>query len=94
MIAMTLVGAAMGATLWFLAWTVLPARVNHAVTLGRIDAARATSAASTLVPGRTAAGRFDAVKVRVGRRAESAFRRRGITLGKLRQDLAILNRTL
>jgi tight adherence protein C len=94
MIAMILAGAALGGALWFLTWAILPVRVNHVVTIGRIDAARSAAPASRHRPAETAAGRIALAKIKWGRRAEEILRRRGLTVTKLRQDLAINNRTL
>ena len=46
------------------------------------------------MPDRSAAGRAQAAKAKMGRRAANALRRRGITLARLQQDLAILDRTM
>jgi Flp pilus assembly protein TadB len=94
MITMTLTGAAAGAALCFLAWAVLPGRVNHAVTLGRIDAARAVAPGPIAAPRPVQAGWGESTKLRVGRRADTALRRRGLALTRLRQDLAIVDRTM
>src|SRR4051794_3332751 len=91
---MILAGAALGAALWFLAWAILPVRVNHVVTLGRIDAARSRAPASAPGQAETAVGRGAATKKKWGRRVEEALQTRGLTLTKLRQDLAIVDRTL
>lgn len=93
---MTLVGASFGAAVWFLAWTLVPGRTDHVVTLGRLDAARAGTA-STFHTDRSAARStvgWAAWKGRGGQEVAGWFQRRGVQFARLRQDLTLLDRSL
>lgn len=102
MTAVVLAGALLGAALWFLAWTLIPARTDHTVTLARLDTARAgTTRRPPIVrttvgpqaPGSTTS-QLQRLRLRCGTVAAAWLQRRGLALTRLRQNLALLDRSL
>jgi tight adherence protein C len=91
MIGAILTGAGLGAALCLLAWTLIPARVDHVAVLGRIDAARAPRPlTSVITPGPS--DRLATLRMRAGTRVSVALARRGVQASTLHQDLALTNR--
>lgn len=96
MTTMVLVGALLGAAVWFLAWTLLPARTDHTVTLGRLDAARTRTASHAQGSANAdIAGMSTGIAAWTRRGGTELARwldRRGVALTRLRRDLALLDR--
>jgi tight adherence protein C len=94
--AMVLAGALFGAAVWFLGWTALPARTDHIITLGRLDAARAATTAPyrTDQPATEITVGVAGWQRRGGQELARWLERRGAQLTRLRQDLALLDRGL
>lgn len=91
MIAAMVAGGGLGIALCALAWTLIPARVDHVAVLGRIDAARHPVVLDSGVVT-DATGRFSGLRDRAGTRINAALTRRGIQAISLRRDLAIADR--
>lgn len=85
MIALTLVGAAIGALVFWLFVQVRPPRPDPLVELGRFYAARNAAAGKPAAGTSTSAG----LQTRVGRWFSTELARRGIDYTSLRQDLAL-----
>jgi Flp pilus assembly protein TadB len=91
MIAMALVGAAIGTTLFALGWQLFPPKTSALVQLGRFDARdRAVTAAAGGGGDRTLRAGLSA---RAGRWLAGELSRRGFAYTTLRQDLALTGRT-
>jgi Flp pilus assembly protein TadB len=84
-----LLGAGLGAALCLLIYALVPPRPQLAAVVGRWERQRARRAADTAAATGTAGWRDG-----VGRRMVAELARRGITLGRLRADLALADRTL
>jgi Flp pilus assembly protein TadB len=88
MIAMALVGAAIGAGVFALVWRLFPPKTSPLVQLGRFDARDRTP------PGPGSDRRVGAgVSARAGRWLSQELARRGFAYTTLRQDLALTGRT-
>lgn len=88
MIALTLIGCAIGAALFYLIVQIRPPKPDPLVMLARFDAAQTgqvTRRAETPAPGSAAAS----AQTRLGRWVSSELARRGIAYTSLRQDLAL-----
>ena len=87
MIAMPLIGCAIGAALFYLLVQIRPPKPDPLVMLARFDAAQSSGLARPAVsfPAASAAG----VETRLGRWVSSELSRRGIAYTSLRQDLAL-----
>jgi Flp pilus assembly protein TadB len=84
-----LLGAGLGAALCLLIYALVPPRPQLAAVVGRWERQRARRAADN-----AAATGTDGWRDRVGRRMVAELARRGVTLGRLRADLALADRTL
>lgn len=92
MIAAIVAGIAVGLSLCFLAWTLIPGRADNVAVLGRIEAART---ARPWVSVQKPAAELDwlgKVRTRAGARVASLLSRRDVEATSLRQDLAIIDR--
>jgi tight adherence protein C len=93
MIAAIVAGAAIGLSLCFLAWTLIPARTDNVAVLGRIEAARtARPWVSVQEPTAVATDRLGKLKALAGARVTAVLSRRGVEATTLRQDLAMVDR--
>jgi tight adherence protein C len=90
-IALGLVGAALGAVLFALAHRWLPGRPTALVELGRFDAHYGAAASSTLTLNQHSSGRDAATWL--GARIRQLTDRYGINTAKLRQDVALTGRS-
>lgn len=90
MIAMALVGAALGGLLVFVLTRLAPLRPSPLVQLGQLDA----RARGLLPTQRTAAGATGSLGTRMGRRLSRELAARGFVHASLRQDLALTGRDL
>jgi tight adherence protein C len=88
-----LLGAAFGGALCLLVWALLPARVDNVAVLGRIAAARAPQPYPTASPTTQSSG-LVVLRRRLGDRLCAHLTRRGVQAASLRQDLALLDRTM
>jgi tight adherence protein C len=91
MIAMTLIGAAIGAALFFLIVRVRPPTPDPLVQLARFDAARAGQRVAAQDAG--GVGGAAGVEARLGHWASMELARRGFSYTTLRQDLALNGQT-
>lgn len=87
MIAAMSVGALAGLGLLLLAWAAFPPRTDLAAAVGRFDVDRARARSG-------AVGSADSLSERLGHTLSSACADHGITLSRLRANLALLDRTL
>jgi tight adherence protein C len=99
MIAMTLVGAAVGAVLFVVVLRLAPPRVAALVQLGRLDAQYQAAGCGLAVSSSgsqnaRAGANATAAQSRLGRLVAAEFARRGISHTSLRQDLALTGRDL
>ena len=92
MIAAILAGAAVGLSLCFLAWAVIPARTDNVAVLGRIEAARAARPWVSVRQPSLPNDRLGKLKALAGARAATVLSRRGVEATTLRQDLAMTDR--
>jgi len=86
MIALTLIGCAIGAAVFWLIVLVRPPTPDPLVMLARFDAARAAATTHAELAPTTAAG---GAQTRLGRWISTELARRGIHCTSLRQDLAL-----
>jgi Flp pilus assembly protein TadB len=87
-------GALLGLGLWLLLWGLVPARTDHTVTIARLDAARTAPVTIPGGPTQIPAGRLAAAQLRLGGKLARWSVQRGLTLSRLRADLALLDRGL
>jgi tight adherence protein C len=90
MIALVLVGAAIGAVLFSLCWRLLPRRVSPLVALGRFDAQHNSGLGD---PAGFPSHERETLTARLGTAVAVHLQRRGIAYTSLRQDLALTGRT-
>jgi tight adherence protein C len=92
MIAAIIAGAAVGLSLCFLAWTLIPGRADNVAVLGRIVAARTSRAWVSAHSSSTPTDRLGKMNARAGARVLAVLSRRGVEATTLRQDLAMVER--
>jgi tight adherence protein C len=85
-------GAAVGLSLCFLAWAVIPARADNVAVLGRIEAARAARPWVSVREPNLPSDRLGKLKALAGARVNGVLSRRGVDAATLRQDLAMVDR--
>jgi tight adherence protein C len=86
-IALTLIGCALGAAVFLLIVQVCPPKADPLVMLARYDAAQTASAARPVEPA--PGGRLAGAESRLGRWVVAELGRRGIRYTSLRQDVAL-----
>lgn len=92
MIAAIVAGIAVGLSLCFLAWTLIPGRADNVAVLGRIEAARTARPWVTVQRPTAELDWLGRLKIRAGARVASLLSRRDVEATSLRQDLAIIDR--
>ncbi len=87
-------GAVVGLGAYLLLRMFIRPRANVLSTIARIDAGRTgyTSAATASAAGERVLGGMDRARETLGRRLEAEANARGWAFGKLRRDLAVMNR--
>ena len=94
MIAMMMVGAAIGGVAFRLLLVVAPPKVSPLVQLGRFDARDAAPTGPTGPDGRGGDGSAARIQGRLGHWLSEQLRQRGIRYTSLRQDLALTGRSV
>ena len=89
MIAMMLVGAAIGALLFAVVMRVAPPRPSALVQLGQLDARHRAISSRTSGSGPAGGDAGGSAQTRMGRVVTAALARRGVAYTSLRQDLAL-----
>ena len=92
MIAAIVAGVAVGLSVCFLAWTLIPGRADNVAVLGRIEAARTARPWVTVQKPVAELDWLGKLKARSGARVASLLSRRDVEATNLRQDLAIIDR--
>jgi tight adherence protein C len=92
MIAAIIAGAAVGLSLCFLAWALIPGRADNVAVLGRIEAARKSRPWVSVQALSTPTDRLGKLKALAGARVTAVLSRRGVQATTLRQDLAMVDR--
>ena len=92
MIAAIFAGAAVGLSVCFLAWTLIPGRADNVAVLGRIEAARTARTWVTVQKPTSDLDWLGKLKTRTGARVASVLTRRDVEATNLRQDLALIDR--
>ena len=92
MIAAIFAGAAVGLSVCFLAWTLIPGRADNVAVLGRIEAARTARPWVTVQKPTSDLDWLGKLKTRTGARVASVLTRRDVEATNLRQDLALIDR--
>lgn len=94
MIAAIVAGIAVGLSLCFLAWTLIPGRADNVAVLGRIQAARTARPLVTVQKPTTDLDWLGKLNTLAGARVASLLSRRDVEVTSLRQDLTIVDREL
>jgi tight adherence protein C len=92
MIAAIMAGAAVGLSLCFLAWALIPTRADNVAVLGRIEAARTARPWVSVQEPSVPTDRLGKLKALAGARVSGVLSRRGVEATTLRQDLAMVDR--
>ncbi|MBN9620891.1 MAG: hypothetical protein J0H43_14355, partial [Actinobacteria bacterium] len=92
MIAAIIAGAAIGLSVCFLAWVLIPARSDNVAVLGRIEAARTARPWVSMQEPSMPTDRLGKLKAQAGVRVTAALSRRGVEATSLRQDLPLIDR--
>lgn len=92
MIAAILAGSAVGLSLCFLAWTLIPGRADNVAVLGRIEAARTARPWVSVREPSPEADRLGKLRAQAGARVTALLSSRGVEATSLRQDLALVDR--
>ena len=92
MIAAIFAGVAVGLSLCFLAWTLIPGRADNVAVLGRIEAARTARPWVTVQRPNADLDWLGKLKASAGARVAALLSRRDVEATSLRQDLAIVDR--